>query len=510
MKTLEERVEAFIRNAKEAHKDENYDYSKVLETYTNNRTKVCIIDRSLDENGMEYGEFWVTPSNLLKGRKNPATKGKRISNAKSMTQDEFIKRCKEVHKDPNLDFSKVVYKGAHEKVYVIDNTVLDDGSIVGGYWVEANSLVRGHRHPKIGLIRMADKQRCTTEDFIRKARLVHGDKYDYSKSEYVGSQVKLTVTCPIHGDFETNPDNHLAGKGCPSCGVNLSKREDELYQYLCELLPDTEIIRSDRTILDGHEIDVYIPSKGIAFEYNGLRWHNEKYGKNKWYHLRKTEGCLAKGIYLIHIFEDEWIMKHDLVRAKIRHIVGAEGDKEKVMGRKCEIREIGYGESRKFLDSYHIQGSARATVYFGAFYDGRLIGVMSFRKEGFNGNCWELVRFATDYNLICQGVGGKLFGHFIKEYDPETVKTFLDRRWLCSYDDNLYVKIGFVAESFEKPDYAYTNGNGERKHKFGFRKKILNKKYGLPLTMTESQMTDKLGYYKIWNCGLVKYVWRKK
>ena len=53
-----------------------------------------------------------------------------------------------------------------------------------------------------------------------------------------------------------------------------------------------------------------------------------------------------------------------------------------------------------------------------------------------------------------------------------------------------------------------TNGHGERHHKFGFRKKILHNKYGFPLTMTEREMTEKLGYYKIWDCGLIKYIYR--
>jgi hypothetical protein len=70
--------------------------------------------------------------------------------------------------------------------------------------------------------------------------------------------------------------------------------------------------------------------------------------------------------------------------------------------------------------------------------------------------------------------------------------------------------MGFVADAVESPDYSYTNGHGVRLHKFGFRKQILHKKYGLPLTMTEREMTEELGYAKIWNCGLIRYVYRSQ
>ena len=100
-----------------------------------------------------------------------------------------------------------------------------------------------------------------------------------------------------------------------------------------------------------------------------------------------------------------------------------------------------------------------------------------------------------------------MFSYFIKKYNPIEIKTFLDRRWGTA-QDNVYTKMGFKLVDTLKPDYSYIKGH-TRYHKFGFRKQILHKKYGLPLTMTEKQMCDKLGFYRIWNCGLFKYVWKK-
>jgi hypothetical protein len=95
----------------------------------------------------------------------------------------------------------------------------------------------------------------------------------------------------------------------------------------------------------------------------------------------------------------------------------------------------------------------------------------------------------------------------------EEVKTFADRRWTMWAEDNLYTKLGFKMVQTMKPDYYYYNkkvDGTKRFHKFGFRKQILHKKYGLPLTMTETEMTRELGYDRVWNCGLFKYVWKKK
>lgn len=87
------------------------------------------------------------------------------------------------------------------------------------------------------------------------------------------------------------------------------------------------------------------------------------------------------------------------------------------------------------------------------------------------------------------------------------------RRWTPFVDDNLYTKLGFDLESINKPDYRYYNekiDRYKRVHKFNFSKRVLNKKYGFPLTMTETEMAKELGYGRIWDCGLFKYIWKRE
>ena len=494
-KSLDIRKKAFIDKALELFGDEKLDYSKV--DYVNNRTKVCIIDHDIDENGVEYGEFYVTPSNFMKGRRHPGKRGKRISENKRMGSDEVIERFKSVHNGENLDYSKVEYVNMHTKVCIIDPEY-------GEYWQEPSVHLKGCGHP------MRNRQRDTlsTEEFITKAKNVHGDRYDYSKTNYVNYRAEVCITCKKHGDFYQTAENHLYGKGCPKCGKHYSKFEDEITKLI-----ECDYITHDRTILNGFELDIYIPNKKIAIEFNGLKWHSEWFGgKDKNYHLSKTVECENKGIKLIQIFEDEYRLHKNIVDAKIKHIIHECDNLPKIYARKCNISLIGMKSAKEFLNMHHIQGFTRSSIYLGAFYFGLLVGVMSFKKENKNSNNWELTRFATKIDCNCIGVGGKLFSWFVKNYKPELVKSFADRRWSTGLHDNLYNKLGFEFDSYTKPDYRYININKqtERKHKFGFRKSILSKKYNLPISMTETEMVKKLGYDRIWDCGLIKYIWRRQ
>ena len=125
---------------------------------------------------------------------------------------------------------------------------------------------------------------------------------------------------------------------------------------------------------------------------------------------------------------------------------------------------------------------------------------------------WELTRFANINSKICIGTASKLFNFFIKHYNFNEIKSFADRRWSSVLEENLYDKLGFKLESILKPDYSYVDETGHRLHKFLCRKDRLIKKYpnkGLNNIMTESEMCKILKFYKLWNCGLLKYVYHK-
>ena len=478
----------FIKRSREVHGD-RYDYSKV--DYVNPKTKVCIICP-------EHGEFWQKPYNHLNGQGCSKCRYELLSSNYRKEQSKFIDECEKIHHN-RYDYSKVEYKNWKTKVCIICPKH-------GEFW----QMPMAHRHgqgcPKCANEDKVGKFRLGNEKFIEKSREIHGDKYDYSKVEYVVTSHPVTIVCPIHGEFLQTPENHIQGKGCPMCANNLSKAENNIYDFLCQYIDKEDIVRRDRSILDNLELDIYIPKLKIAIEYNGLRWHSEEFNKDKNYHLNKLIKCNEKGIKLIQIFEDEWIEKKEIVLKKIKHILGFNNG-EKVYARKCEVREVDKKEAYEFLDKNHIQGSVDSSVAFGAIYNGSLVGVMLFTEEG-NGS-WNLTRFATDNDKRCIGVAGKLFSAFLTAYNPSHVKSFADRRWTLSEDDNLYVNLGFELADTLRPDYRYVNGQ-KREHKFGYRKAKLSKKYGVPFEWTERQMTEYLGFYRIYDCGLYRYEWTKK
>ena len=284
--------------------------------------------------------------------------------------------------------------------------------------------------------------------------------------------------------------------------------KNEIYEYCKTLYPSTE--QSNKSIIKPYELDIYIPEINTAIEYNGLLWHSDKYKVDKNYHLKKLNACKEKGIKLLQIFEDEYINNKNIVFEKIKHILKKCENLPKIMGRKCEIKEIKSDIAKEFLTKYHIQGFVNSTIYIGSYYENKLIGVMTFKQEH-DKKKWELTRFASNYNYICQGIGGKLFKYFIRKYNPNEIKSFADRRWTIDEENNIYLQLGFKFDSYTLPDYKYfkTSDGIIRQHKFGFRKERLHKKYGLPMTMTEKEMTKKLGYSKIYDCGLIKYIWVK-
>ena len=191
----------FIKKAKKVHCDK-YDYSKV--EYINNKTKVCIICPA-------HGGFWQTPNSHLKGHGCPKCASENVWKKRNkITIDDFIKRSEKIHKN-KYDYSKVLFKKTEDKICIVC-------PIHGEFWQTVHSHLQGHGCPKCSIEQHVEKNKYNKNKFIEKARKVQGDKYDYSKVEYVNSETKVCIICPKHGEFWQQPSNHLQGHGCPKCG----------------------------------------------------------------------------------------------------------------------------------------------------------------------------------------------------------------------------------------------------------------------------------------------------
>ena len=293
----------------------------------------------------------------------------------------------------------------------------------------------------------------------------------------------------------------------PNETIGISIVEKELQDYLLTLLPKDEVIFNNRKLVKGFEIDIYIPSKNIAIEFNGLRWHSELMGKNRTYHLYKTEECEKQDIQLIHIFEDEWKYKQDIIKSKIKNLINK--NTNKIYARKCVIKPVINKIKNEFLNQNHIQGEDKSKFKYGLYYNDELVSLITLgnlRKITGNkpeNNIYEIIRYTTklDYNII--GGFSKLLKHFIKTHNSDKIISYADRRWS---NGNLYKINNFKFIHNTPPNYWYMKYYKNREHRYKFRKsnlKNLLEKYNPNISEWENMKLNK--YDRIWDCGSKKY-----
>lgn len=273
---------------------------------------------------------------------------------------------------------------------------------------------------------------------------------------------------------------------------------------------------NDKKELKGTELDIFIADEKIAIEYNGLLYHSESYGKKqRSFHLNKTRMSEENNIKLIHIFEDEWLFKKEIVKMKLKHLLNI-NKSSTIHARKCIIKEISVQIKNVFLDENHIQGADNSTVIFGAYFNEELISVMTFdnkRKMILRNNdtdSYELTRFSTKICYKVPGIAGKLLKFFINNYKPKSIISFADKCWTINKEDNLYTKLNFKLKKEIGPDYKYFNpkiSRNRRLHKFSFGKSSLKIKFPeiYSDSKTEWEIMQEAGYDRIWDCGKFKY-----
>jgi hypothetical protein len=287
---------------------------------------------------------------------------------------------------------------------------------------------------------------------------------------------------------------------CNKIGSPSSRAEKEIYDYLIKFY--TEPVELHKRILDGKELDIYVPEKNIAIEYDGVYWHNELM-KEKNYHLWKTEECNKRNIQLIHIFEDEWKYKQEIVKSRLKGLLGLN---DRIYARKTECRIIDFKTAKEFLDDNHIQGSCVSKYNYGLFCNDELVSVMTFGNSRFKDTEFELLRFANKLYTNVIGGASKLFCHFRKDHpEIEKIVSYADRRWSKG---NLYEKLGFEYVSKSSPSYYYVIGD-LRHNRIEFQKHKLVAAGADPNKSEHDIMLEK-GIYRIYDCGNLKYEFKIK
>jgi hypothetical protein len=392
------------------------------------------------------------------------------------------------------DYSLVNYENSIQKVDIIC-------PIHGIFSQNPSNHLRGGGCPKCKGVNISIKKTKTTDDFINEAKIIHNNKYDYSLVDYTGCKNHINIICKEHGVFNQEPDSHLQGTGCPKCGLSYDKSENELKEFLKSL--NISFIENTRKIISPLELDIFIPSHNMAIEYNGLYWHSEIHKPSN-YHLNKTIQCEKKGIQLIHIFEDEWLYKQDIVKSRLKNLLGL--NQNRIYARKCVIKEVSSKESKEFLNKNHIQGNVNSSVRLGLYHDDTLVSLMTFgslrKSMGSNSveNSYELYRFCNELNTSVIGGASKLLKYFINTYQPKEIISYADRRWSKG---NLYEKLGFKFVSNTPKSFSYIINN-KREYRFKFRKDVLIK-LGFDSKKTSHEIMLERNIFRIYDCGNKKY-----
>ena len=263
---------------------------------------------------------------------------------------------------------------------------------------------------------------------------------------------------------------------CNPINTHISGTEIQLLNFI-EDNYNGEIIKNNRKLILNTntnrflELDIYLPELKLALEYNGLRYHCTEY-KDKNYHKIKSDLCEEKGIQLIHIWEDDWLYKQDIVKSIILNKLVCVSNK--MNDTKIEIKEIiDDNLLKEFLNNNHIEGYIKSSINIGLFYDNELISLMTFNKNYHD--IFNLLRFCNKLNVYIMDSYDKLFEYFINNFNFKEIITEVDRSYSNGF---LYKKIGFVFDGVTKP--------------------ILNiRKY-------DTQQYTKEKNYKIYNSGNLK------
>ena len=280
-------INKVLRDFNFIHKNK-YDYSKV--EYVNNRTKVCIICP-------EHGEFWQTPTSHLAGQGCPKCAGR------FMNREYFIEKANKIH-NFKYNYDLIKYIDIHTKVCIICPEH-------GEFWQTPHHHLAGFGCKKCSG-NFSDKNM-----FIEKAQQVHGDKYDYSKVDYVNNRTKVCIICPEHGEFWQIPNSHLNGKGCKLCKD--SHLERDMRKFLIN--NDIKFVYQyhNKDFLGKQSFDFYLPEYNIAIECQGEQHFISNFYKSKGIehsekHLkyiqeldeRKKEICIDKNIKLVYFLDKKF------------------------------------------------------------------------------------------------------------------------------------------------------------------------------------------------------------
>lgn len=489
-----------------------YELVEGEDTYKNKRSRVVL-------KHLVCGYLWETNRDNFVNRGNRCKKcAKQVSWTKKTLQEFLNKK----------------FNGQYD---IVQKDLDDDSIIQVKDYIEIYNRKCSHSYSiLVSILLHRDKHNCKvcgknrrirTSDFVEEVKTSVGDEYtvlsDYHTTHEL-IKMKHNICGNIYSVSRTNflGSPNQKGRRCPFCcnSRSYSNSEREVSAFIKTFYKD-EIQENNRKILPNNkELDLYLPNKKVAIEFDGLYFHSENFNKDKKYHLNKTLLCEEQGIRLIHIFGDEWQYKQDIVKSKIKHILHCDNNPV-VYARKCYVEEISAKDKNQFLEENHIQGKDNASIRLGLWYPtgeyDELVAVMTFCKprkalgqKSDSKYDYELSRFASNIDYRVIGAFGKLWKYFENHYEFNSIITYADRRWSIG---NVYETNGFELDHVSKPNYWYFKESiaNQREYRYKYRKSKLKELF--PKTyregLSEYEIMQMNGYTRIWDCGNLVYKYTK-
>lgn len=427
----------------------------------------CVKEVNKNTNLKKYGVENVSQSNIIKEKKKKTN----LKNwgVENVFQSEIIKDKIKKKSLNNYGFDSFVktdtYKYKCKKTnilkYGFENPMQNDN--IKNKSINSSKLIRNKKtlslYKNIGLLNIKDN---SIYEFKCDCNKNH--TFFIHKNLFYNRKRTKTILCTI-----CNPINKNSGY------------EIELKKFIQNNYNE-KILFNNRNIIPPLELDIYLPKSKLAFEFNGIWWHNNLYKDNN-YHSNKTKLCENKGIQLIHIYEDDWLYKKDIIKSLVLNKLNVNN---KIHANETNIIEIHDNNLTSnliehFLNTNHIKGFIDSKIKLGLTYKNELVSLIIFSRKSTND--YELLRFCNKLNIdVILGIN-KLFEYFLNNYNPKKIITHVD----ISYGkNNIYENLGFEIIERTQPKYYYII-NGIRKYK-----------------------KETLKYNKIYDSGNLKYIYLKK
>jgi len=553
---LKDDLDAFVAKARAVHGDK-YDYSNSV--YIGAKKKITVLCP-------EHGEFSQEAWGHTKGKGCPLCGNVKAGVSNQLSNADFMAKAISAHGD-KYDLSNVVFSGGRNKIEVVcrvhgafypsagnflyrksgcpscaveavgfrsrlspdeyisrARAVHGDRFTYGSVVYRANAaylevecskhgvftqLAQDHLNG-VGCVKCS-KPTFNTVSFVDNAMLVHGDRYGYDLSAYTGTTTKVSITCKIHGEFMQTPNMHVnEAQGCPRCArVGPSTGQLEVAAFLAQ---HTSVIVGHK--LGRVELDVFLPEHMLAVEYHGLVWHSTKYQKDITRDFRKHKLAAEHGIRVVHVYADEWALKKGIVCSLLLSAIGCQH--MRVFARTLSVIKVGGGESSRFYSEYHIQGPLNTSGITYALYDGTVpVAMMSFsrvtsqRGQAAMSDKYELRRYATSRTVV--GGASRIMAYFLRDHpDCKTILSYSENRL---FSGSMYNKLGFKVLHISKPSYWYVTANFRegRMPKGHFKRSNLERMTGFKFdpAMSERANCEANGYYQVHDCGKTCWVFTR-